>query len=138
LNSHLVVRKRIQVTLSGRVLLEDIASRFVVIPLNARIAARAVELLSTYPSDPMDRIIGARALVEGLELVSADENIRRSKVLPTIWWRPVGLASLLPTGCWRRLTAILLPPVTAAGNPEMIFMLFGGVVVTCSLPGGLS
>ena len=55
------------------------------IPLNARIAARAVELLSTYPSDPMDRIIGARALVEGLELVSADENIRRSKVLPTIW-----------------------------------------------------
>jgi len=83
--AYLVVRKRIEVTLSVESFLEDIALRFVVIPLNAPIAARAVQLPSTYPKDPMDRIIGATALVEGLELVTADENIRRSKVLPTIW-----------------------------------------------------
>jgi len=83
--AYLVVRKRIKVTLPVESFLEDIASRFVVIPLNARIAATAVQLPSTYPNDPMDRIIGATALIEGLELVTADENIRRSKVLPTIW-----------------------------------------------------
>jgi len=83
--AYLVVRKRINVTLPVESFLEDIASRFVVIPLNARIAARAVQLPSRYPNDPMDRIIGATALVEGLELITADENIRRSKLLPTIW-----------------------------------------------------
>jgi PIN domain nuclease of toxin-antitoxin system len=83
--AHMVVRKRIKVTLPIESFLEDIASRFVVIPLNARIAAKAVQLPSTYPNDPMDRIIGATALVEGLELVTADESIRRAKVLPTIW-----------------------------------------------------
>lgn len=83
--AHMVIRKRIQITLSVESFLEDIALRFVVLPLTARIAARAVELPSHYPKDPMDRIIGATALVEGLSLVTADENIRRSRILRTIW-----------------------------------------------------
>lgn len=82
---HMVIRKRIQITLSVESFLEDIALRFVVLPLTVRIAARAVELPSHYPKDPMDRIIGATALVEGLSLVTADENIRRSRILRTIW-----------------------------------------------------
>jgi PIN domain nuclease of toxin-antitoxin system len=32
-----------------------------------------------------DRIIGATALVEGLTLVTADREIRKSRAVPTIW-----------------------------------------------------
>ena len=42
-------------------------------------------LPSAYPKDPADRIIGATALVEGISLVTADEDIRKSKALRTIW-----------------------------------------------------
>jgi PIN domain nuclease of toxin-antitoxin system len=44
-----------------------------------------MEFPVTYPKDPADRIIGATALVEGLSLVTADREIRRSKLVPTIW-----------------------------------------------------
>jgi PIN domain nuclease of toxin-antitoxin system len=39
----------------------------------------------TYPKDPADRIIGATALVEGLSLLIADREIRRSQPLHTVW-----------------------------------------------------
>jgi len=35
--------------------------------------------------DPMDRIITATAMVEGVPLVTADRNIRRSRLVKTIW-----------------------------------------------------
>jgi PIN domain nuclease of toxin-antitoxin system len=38
-----------------------------------------------YPNDPMDRIIGATALVEGLKLVTADRAIRDSQAVSTVW-----------------------------------------------------
>jgi len=38
-----------------------------------------------YPKDLADRIIGATALVEGIPLVAADDDIRRSKAMRTIW-----------------------------------------------------
>jgi PIN domain nuclease of toxin-antitoxin system len=82
---HLVVRKRIQVDSSLESFLYDVESRFVVLPINGRIAARAVQMPPTYPNDPMDRIIGATALVEGLSLVTADEHIQKSKIVKTIW-----------------------------------------------------
>ena len=50
-----------------------------------RIAARAMQMPAAYPSDPMDRIIGATALIEGLPLVTADEQIQRSRAVKTIW-----------------------------------------------------
>jgi PIN domain nuclease of toxin-antitoxin system len=40
---------------------------------------------ATYREDPADRIIGATAPVEGLSLITADREIRRSKLIPTIW-----------------------------------------------------
>ncbi len=46
---------------------------------------RAMAFRATYPKDPADRIIGAAALVEGLSLITADREIRRSKLIPTIW-----------------------------------------------------
>jgi PIN domain nuclease of toxin-antitoxin system len=42
-------------------------------------------LPASYPKDPADRIIGATALVEGLSLLTADREIRRSRAVQTIW-----------------------------------------------------
>jgi PIN domain nuclease of toxin-antitoxin system len=78
-------RERIGTLLSLDDLLEQTASRFLVRPINERIAARSVRLSSDYPRDPMDRIIGATALVEDLQLITADQAIRRSRIVPTIW-----------------------------------------------------
>lgn len=80
-----VVRKRIQVDMSLDVFLRDIESRFSILHLNAGIAERAVTLPETFPSDPMDRIIVATALVERMPLVTADDRIRESGVVETIW-----------------------------------------------------
>jgi PIN domain nuclease of toxin-antitoxin system len=65
--------------------LSDVERRFAVLPMTGRICVQAFSLPSNYPKDPADRIIGATALVEGLTLVTADEQIRKSRALPTIW-----------------------------------------------------
>jgi PIN domain nuclease of toxin-antitoxin system len=44
-----------------------------------------LSLPAGYPKDPADRIIGATALVEGLELVTADAQIRSSQAVATVW-----------------------------------------------------
>ncbi len=82
---HLVLRKRIRVDMSVESFLQDVESRFVVLPVDGRIAARAVQMPATYPGDPMDRIIAATALVEGMPLVTADRAMQKSGVLKTIW-----------------------------------------------------
>ena len=76
---------RIRLSLSIESFFQEFEARFVVLPISGRACARAVELPRTYPKDPADRIIAATALVEGLSLVTADREIRRSKVVPTIW-----------------------------------------------------
>ena len=81
----LISRKRVELQVSLESFLEEVESRFTILPINRHIAARYVQLPSTYPRDPMDRIIGATALVEGLSLITADEHIRRAKAVRTIW-----------------------------------------------------
>lgn len=81
----LVAMERIIVSTSPHAFLLDVQSRFVVRQLTALIASRAVEMSPSFPKDPMDRIIGATAIVEGLKLVTADGLIRRSKLVDTIW-----------------------------------------------------
>jgi len=44
-----------------------------------------LELPSSFPKDPADRLIAATAMVEGAPLVTADEQIRQAKVVQTIW-----------------------------------------------------
>jgi len=83
--AHLLARGRFRTTLSIDAYLMEIESRFVVLPLSRQIAARTVELPNHYPNDPMDRIIGATAIVEGLPLVTADVQIQQSKAVKTIW-----------------------------------------------------
>ena len=81
----LASKRRIRLDISLESFLREVEARFVVLPISARACARAMGLPAAYPSDPADRIIGATALVEGLALVTADREIRRSKALGTIW-----------------------------------------------------
>jgi PIN domain nuclease of toxin-antitoxin system len=81
----LVSQGRIRLDISVESFLQEVESRFVVLPMNSRVCARAITLPGTYPKDPADRIIGATALVEGLPLLTADREIRRAGVFQTIW-----------------------------------------------------
>ena len=81
----LATKSRIHLDISLESFLQEVEFRFVVLPMSARVCARATELPETYPKDPADRIIGATALVEGLPLLTADRQIRRSKVVQTVW-----------------------------------------------------
>jgi PIN domain nuclease of toxin-antitoxin system len=81
----LVSQDRIRLDISVESFLQEVESRFVVLPMNSRVCARAITLPGTYPKDPADRIIGATALVEGLPLLTADREIRRAGVFQTIW-----------------------------------------------------
>lgn len=65
--------------------LSDVERKFVVLPMTGRICMEALSLPASYPKDPSDRVIGATALVEGLSLLTADREIRKSRAVPTIW-----------------------------------------------------
>jgi len=56
-----------------------------VLPITPEIAARAVSFPDPYPKDPQDRLIGATALVEGIQLVTHDNLIKNSGMIPIIW-----------------------------------------------------
>lgn len=81
----LTSKGRIRLNISLESFLREIENRFIVLPISGRACVRALELPAAYSKDPADRIIGATALVEGLSLVTADREIRRSRVLHTIW-----------------------------------------------------
>ena len=78
-------KHRIKLNASLETFLSEVEARFVVLPMTGRVCVRAMGLPAGYPKDPADRIIGATALVEGIPLVTADDDIRRSKALRTIW-----------------------------------------------------
>jgi PIN domain nuclease of toxin-antitoxin system len=81
----LTSKGRVRLDISLESFLQEVEFRFVVLPITGRVCARAIGLPPSYPKDPADRIIGATALVEGLSLLTADREIRNSKVLRTIW-----------------------------------------------------
>jgi PIN domain nuclease of toxin-antitoxin system len=78
-------KRRIKLSSSLETFLSEVEARFIVLPITGRTCVRAMDLPAVYPKDPADRIIGATALVEGIPLVTADDEIRRSKALRTIW-----------------------------------------------------
>jgi PIN domain nuclease of toxin-antitoxin system len=81
----LASKGRIRLDISLESFLQEVESRFVVLPISGRACACAMGLPANYPKDPTDRIIGATALVEGLSLLTADREIRRSRTVQTIW-----------------------------------------------------
>ena len=78
-------KHRIKLNSSLETFLSEVEARFVVLPMTGRVCVRAMGLPAGYPKDLADRIIGATALVEGIPLVTADDDIRRSKAMRTIW-----------------------------------------------------
>jgi len=76
---------RVTLNSSLETFLSEIEARFVVLPITGKVCVRAMGFPAAYPKDPADRIIAATAIVEGLPLVTADDAIRRSMALPTIW-----------------------------------------------------
>jgi PIN domain nuclease of toxin-antitoxin system len=78
-------RRQFHLELNLESFLDELERRFVVLPMNARTCARMTSLPAGYPKDLADRVIGATALVEGMNLVTADREIRRAKVVKTIW-----------------------------------------------------
>jgi PIN domain nuclease of toxin-antitoxin system len=65
--------------------LSEVERHFVILPITSSIAMQAFALPANYPKDPVDRVIGATALIEDIPLVTADREMRKSKAVPTIW-----------------------------------------------------
>jgi PIN domain nuclease of toxin-antitoxin system len=76
---------RIRLDISLESFLREVEARFIVLPISGRACVRVLGLPAAYPKDPADRIIAATALVEGLRLLTADREIRRSRAVQTIW-----------------------------------------------------
>ena len=76
---------RLQVTGSVESYVRETVSRVIVKPITAEITALAVQMPTSFPKDPADRMIVATAAVEGLSLVTADERIQQAKRVATIW-----------------------------------------------------
>ncbi|HMD20491.1 MAG TPA: type II toxin-antitoxin system VapC family toxin [Alloacidobacterium sp.] len=81
----LVGRNRVQLDVPLEVFLDTTERTFLIAPITARIAYLSQQFSEAYPRDPADRIIGATALTEGTLLVTADDRIRRSGEVRTIW-----------------------------------------------------
>jgi PIN domain nuclease of toxin-antitoxin system len=78
-------KKRITLDISLEHFLAEVEARFLVLPMTSGICVRALGFAADYPKDPADRIIVATALAEGLSLLTANREIRRSKAVTTIW-----------------------------------------------------
>jgi len=76
---------RINLLPDAETVLSEVERHFVILPVTAKIAMQAFALPANYPKDPVDRVIGATALIEDLPLVTADREIRKSKAVRTIW-----------------------------------------------------
>ena len=76
---------RIQVLSSVETFVRETVARVILKPMTPEITAVAARLPVGYPKDPADRVIGSTAIVEGIPLITADQQIRRSKAVETIW-----------------------------------------------------
>jgi PIN domain nuclease of toxin-antitoxin system len=76
---------RIQISSSVETFVRETVARVILKPMTPEIAAVAAGLPIAYPKDPADRLIGSTAIVEGIPLITADQQIRRSKAVQTIW-----------------------------------------------------
>lgn len=76
---------RIELRSPPEMFFKELEARFAIQPITGRICAAAMKLPEKYPKDPMDRIIGATAIVEGMSLVTADTQIKNSGAVPVVW-----------------------------------------------------
>lgn len=83
----LVRKKRIEVKVPYRDLVQLLLScnKYLFQEITPEIAELSTTLPDTINSDPADRIIAATSLITKTPLVTADENLRQSEVVQTIW-----------------------------------------------------
>jgi PIN domain nuclease of toxin-antitoxin system len=81
----LAQRGRIEILGTIDSFVHEVSAPVVVKACTAAIASMAVQFPEAYPKDPADRLIGATSRVESLPLVTADEHLRKSLLLDTIW-----------------------------------------------------
>lgn len=83
----LIRKKRIEVNVSYGDLVQLLLScnKYVFQEITPEIAELSTTLPDTINSDPADRIIAASSLVTKTPLVTADENLRKSDIVQTIW-----------------------------------------------------
>ena len=91
----LTLREVAQLTAVGRLTLDRdvetwlddamVANAVEVVAIDAAIAARSTRLAPTFHGDPVDQLIAATSIVLDVPLVTADENLRASPALHTIW-----------------------------------------------------
>jgi PIN domain nuclease of toxin-antitoxin system len=80
-----IVRGRVETAVAPEDFLRRAEAYVTLLPLTADIAITAAQLPTEFPSDPFDRIIAATAIAHRVPLVTADERVRRSRALRTIW-----------------------------------------------------
>lgn len=83
--SRAIVRGRVGTQIAPEEFLRRAESYVTLLPLSAQIAIIAAQLPAEFPSDPFDRIIAATAIVHHVPLVTADDRIRGSRAVRTIW-----------------------------------------------------
>jgi len=80
-----IAKGRMRVLGSVGDFLGTVERTFTVLPVTAAVAEQAASLSELYPKDPVDRVIGATALVHGIELITRDVRIRASGEVPCVW-----------------------------------------------------
>ncbi|HZL69386.1 MAG TPA: type II toxin-antitoxin system VapC family toxin [Candidatus Limnocylindrales bacterium] len=81
----LVRRGRIKISGTIDTFIHEMSLPMSVKRITPAIAIMAVQFPDEYPKDPADRLIGATSIVEQIPLVTADEKLRFSPLLQTIW-----------------------------------------------------
>ena len=83
----LVARKRLALTIDTSAWIEHVEALpfLTFVPVDNRIAVRAVQLEGFPHRDPADRMIVATALRLGAALLTADARIRAYKAVKTVW-----------------------------------------------------
>jgi PIN domain nuclease of toxin-antitoxin system len=83
----LAARGRLELTMAvgDWIARNEAVSLFQFVPVDNRIAVRAVDLPEFAHRDPADRIIVATALVAGATLITGDDRLRRYHALKTAW-----------------------------------------------------
>jgi PIN domain nuclease of toxin-antitoxin system len=78
-------RNRVQLHVSGTILIKRLRTRFDFLPVTEAVAVEAAAFPEPFHGDPMDRIIAATALIEKCALITRDESIRGANICTTIW-----------------------------------------------------
>ena len=77
-------KKRIAISMPVQDYLRRLVRSFPTIPIDPATAAAACAV-NLPQGDPFDRVIVGCALTHGIALITRDSNIRKSKIVPTIW-----------------------------------------------------